>query len=282
LWLVPNLHLNFLTVLLLIILGFFFVAVTSITVGLVGSTSNPVSGMTLTTLLITCLIFVALGWTERGYLIAALTMSVVANVAIALAGTTSQDLKTGFLLGATPKAQQVGEIIGMLLPALTIGGVLYLLNKTYTFGSAQMPAPQGTLMAMIAKGVISGDIPYLLVIVGVILGLIVELLRLPVLPFAIGLYLPLSLNTGVMVGGLLSWWMQKTQDKNAIDRGILISSGLIAGDACTGVVIALFTVMGVLTTSGKTYSPDIVALLIYIALGIGLVKLASKKKNRSP
>lgn len=277
LWLSPNLHLNFLTVLLLIILGFFFVAVTSITVGLVGSTSNPVSGMTLTTLLITCLIFVSIGWTERGYLLAALTMAVVANVAIALAGTTSQDLKTGFILGATPKFQQVGEIIGMLLPALTIGGVLYLLNKTYTFGSAQMPAPQGTLMAMIAKGVISGDIPYLLVFIGVILGLIVELLHLPVLPFAIGLYLPLSLSTGIMVGGVFSWWIRKTQEESVVNRGVLISSGLIAGDACTGVIIALLTVVGVFTSTGKALLPDIFSLIIYLALGFGLTWLSLKK-----
>ncbi len=160
--------------------------------------------MTITTLLITCLIFVLLGWTERVYLIAALTMSVVANVAIALAGTTSQDLKTGFLLGATPRLQQIGEIIGVILPALAIGGTLYLLDKAYGFGSAQMPAPQGTMMALIAKGVIEGDIPTTLVIVGAVLGLLLELLKLPILPFAIGLYLPLSLSTGMMVGGLVS------------------------------------------------------------------------------
>ena len=149
---------NFLTILLLILLGFFFVAVTSLTVGIVGSTSNPVSGMTITTLLITCLVFVMLGWTERIYLIAALTMSVVANVAIALAATTSQDLKTGYLLGATPRLQQIGEIIGVILPALAIGGTLYLLNQAYGFGTTQMPAPQGTMMALVAKGVIQGDI----------------------------------------------------------------------------------------------------------------------------
>ncbi len=277
LWLFPGLPMNFLTISLLVILGFLFVAVTSITVGLVGSTSNPVSGMTITTLLATCLIFVVLGWTERIYLIAALTMSVVANVAIALAGTTSQDLKTGFLLGATPKYQQIGEIIGTILPALTIGGTLYLLNTVYTFGSPQMPAPQGTLMALIAKGVISGNIPMTLVLTGVILGLLVEVLRLPVLPFAIGLYLPLSLSTSVMVGGLFAWYIRRKNDKEVVDRGVLAASGLIAGDACTGVVIALLTVLGVVSPTAKSFLPDFFSLAIFFLMGIGLTRVSLKK-----
>src|SRR5262249_4742205 len=153
--------------------------------GIIGSTCSPLSGMTITTLLITCLVFVMLGWTERIYLIAALTMSVVTNVAIALACTTSQDLKTGFLLGATPRLQQISEIIGIILPALALGGTLYLLNQAYGFGSKQMPAPQGTMMAMIAKSVIQGDVPTTLIMVGVVLGLMLEVLRVPILPFAI-------------------------------------------------------------------------------------------------
>ena len=153
LWLFPGFHLNLVTIVLLVILGFFFVAVTSITVGLVGSSSSPVSGMTITTLLITCLVFLGFGWTDRIHLIAAITMGAVANIAIALASTTSQDLKTGFLLGATPRSQQVAEIIGLLLPAIAIGFTLYLLDDAYKFGSTKLPAPQATLMALIAKGV---------------------------------------------------------------------------------------------------------------------------------
>jgi len=277
LWLFPGLPMNFLTIVLLTILAFFFVAVTSITVGLVGSTSSPVSGMTITTLLVTCLIFLALGWTEKIYLIAAITMAIVVNVAVALAGTTSQDLKTGFLVGATPKYQQIAEIIGAVLPALTIGGTLYLLNTVYTFGSPQLPAPQGTLMALIAKGVISGNIPYALVTVGVVLGLLVELLKLPVLPFAIGLYLPLSLSTSVMLGGVFSWYIRKKGDKVAVDRGVLAASGLIAGDACTGVVVALLTVTGVISTTAKGLFPDVVSFAIFALMGLGLVKISLKK-----
>jgi len=278
LWLFPGLPMNFLTIFLLVLLGFFFVAVTSLTVGVVGSTSNPVSGMTITTLLITCLIFVALGWTERIYLIAALTMSVVVNVAIALAGTTSQDLKTGYLLGATPRLQQIGEIIGLILPALAIGGTLYLLDKAYGFGSAQMPAPQGTMMALIAKGVIEGNIPTTLVIIGVVIGLLLELLKLPILPFAIGLYLPLSLSTAIMVGGLVSAFVKsRAQNTSAVDRGVLTASGFVAGDACTGVIIALLTVGGIVPADHKALLPDGFSMGIYLFLAAVLGWLALKR-----
>ena len=271
LWLFPGMPMNFLTILLLILLGFFFVAVTSLTVGLVGSTSNPVSGMTITTLLITCLVFVLLGWTERIYLIAALTMSVVVNVAIALAATTSQDLKTGYLLGATPRLQQIGEIIGVILPALAIGGTLYLLDKAYGFGSPQMPAPQATMIALIAQGVIEGNIPTTLVIIGVIIGLMLELLKLPILPFAIGLYLPLSLSTGIMAGGVVSAFIHKKQKSPlANDRGVLASSGLVAGDACTGVIIALLTVGGFIPASANALLPNWSSIAIYALLAIAL------------
>lgn len=281
LWLFPDLPMNFLTIILLVVLGFFFVAVTSLTVGIVGSTSNPVSGMTITTLLITCLVFVLLGWTERIFLIAALTMSVVVNVAIALAGTTSQDLKTGYILGATPRKQQIGEIIGLILPALAIGGTLFLLNKVYVFGSAQMPAPQGTMMALIAKGVMVGNIPTTLVVIGVVIGLLMEVLRLPILPFAVGLYLPLSLSTSMMVGGLVSGIVKKGNSTGAAnDRGILAASGLVAGDACTGVIIALLSVSGFIPSSANGLLPNWTSLVIYGALAVALGWFSLKPPQR--
>ncbi len=281
LWLFPDLPMNLLTIILLVVLGFFFVAVTSLTVGIVGSTSNPVSGMTITTLLITCLVFVLLGWTERIFLIAALTMSVVVNVAIALAGTTSQDLKTGYILGATPRKQQIGEIIGLILPALAIGGTLFLLNKVYVFGSAQMPAPQGTMMALIAKGVMVGNIPTTLVVIGVVIGLLMEVLRLPILPFAVGLYLPLSLSTSMMVGGLVSGIVKKGNSTGAAnDRGILAASGLVAGDACTGVIIALLSVSGFIPSSANGLLPNWTSLVIYGALAVALGWFSLKPPQR--
>ncbi len=277
LWLFPNFNMNFLTIILLVILGFFFVAVASLTVGITGSSSNPTSGMTITTLLITCLIFLALGWTERLYLIAALTMGCVSCVAISLAGTTSQDLKTGFLLGATPRYQQIGELIGVLLPSLAIGGTLYVLNETYGFGSATMPAPQATMMALVVKGVIAQDIPFTLVIVGVILGIVMELAKLPVLPFAIGLYLPLSLSTPFALGGLVAYMVNKySKDSQPRDRGILVASGLVAGDACMGVLVALFTVFGWVSAEGKGYLSDWFSILFFVLLALGLYWLCVK------
>lgn len=277
LWLFPGLPMNFLTIVLLVVIGFFFVAVTSITVGVVGSTSNPASGMTITTLLITCLVFVVLGWTERMYLISALTMSIVVNVAIALASTTSQDLKTGYILGATPRAQQIGEIIGTILPALAIGGTLYLLNNAYGFGSKQMPAPQASLMALVAKGVILKDIPFTLVFTGIVVGILIAIIGIPILPVAIGLYLPLSLSTGMMAGGVVSWLVKKFQKtEEADERGILASSGLVAGDACTGVVIAFLIVFANLNTEKVPYLSDGISIVMYALLAIGLKWITHK------
>ena len=271
LWLSPGMPMNLVTILLLTILGFFFVAVTSLTVGIVGSTSNPVSGMTITTLLITCLIFVGLGWTERLYLISAITMAIVACVAICMAGTTSQDLKTGYILGATPRSQQIAEIIGVLLPALAISGTLYLLHKAYGFGTPELPAPQGTMMALIAKGVIAGNIPFTLVFIGVVIGGLLKLLAIPILPVALGLYLPLSLSTPVFIGGLVAAFVkQRSKNKEVYQRGVLTSSGLVAGDACMGVALALLTVVGWLSPDAAPHLPDSVSLGVFLLLAAGL------------
>lgn len=284
LWLFPGFSMNLFTIVLLVLLGFFFVAVTSITVGLVGSSSNPVSGMTITTLLITCILFVSLGWTERAYLISAITMSCVANVAICMAGTTSQDLKTGFLLGSTPRWQQLGEIIGVILPSFALGGTIYILNAAYQIGSDAMPAPQATLMALIAKGVIQGDLPYTLVGIGVLIGLFMQLLKIPILPFAIGLYLPLSLSSATMLGGIISWWVnRKDPSEKTIQKGILTASGLIGGDACTGILIAIFTVSGIIPATKASLLSPIWTLIIFLllALGLGLFIKTQKKENAS-
>ena len=280
LWLLPGFHLNIVTIVLLVVLGFFFVAVTSITVGLVGSSSSPVSGMTITTLLITCLIFLGLGWTDRIHLIAAITMGAVANVAIAMAGTTSQDLKTGFLLGATPRSQQVAEIIGLILPAAAIGFTLYLLNDAYGFGSTKLPAPQATLMALIAKGVIQQELPVVLVLIGVVFGLMIHFMRVPVLPFAIGLYLPLSLNSAIMVGGIVNLITEHfTEDNKSIQRGVLISSGLVAGDACMGVLVALLTVLNIVPASKPGWLNDWFSLGFFVLLSLWLGFSSYRRKN---
>lgn len=280
LWLFPGFHLNIITIILLVVLGFFFVAVTSITVGLVGSSSSPVSGMTITTLLITCLVFLGLGWTDRIHLIAAITMGAVANIAIAMGSTTSQDLKTGFLLGATPRSQQISEIIGLILPALAIGFTLYLLNDAYSFGSPQLPAPQATLMSLIAKGVINQQLPVVLVIIGAVFGFTIYLMGVPVLPFAIGLYLPISLNSAIMVGGIIHLISKRiNSNKENTQHGVLFSSGLVAGDACMGVVIALLTVLNIIPAGKVGFLHDGFSLGMFVLLSIFLGWIVIKKQK---
>jgi putative OPT family oligopeptide transporter len=282
LWLYPGMPMNFLTIVLLVVLSFIFVAVTSLTVGLVGSTSNPVSGMTITTLLVTCLVFVLLGWTERIYLISAITMGCVACCAIALAGTTSQDLKAGFLLGATPRSQQIAELIGVLIPSLALGYTIYILNQAYQIGSTIMPAPQATLMSMVAKGVISGDLPYALVGVGIVIGLILAILQIPVLSFALGLYLPLSLTTGTMIGGLVRAYVNRTSSSElAQEQGVLLASGLIGGDACIGIFLALLTILGFIPADAPGIFPSWVSLAMFLLLGAGLGYYTLKKRKNA-
>ncbi len=280
LWILPTLQMNLLTIVLLVILSFFFVAVTSITVGLVGSSSNPVSGMTITTLLITCIIFVLLGWTERVYLLSAMTMGVVACCAITMAGTTSQDLKTGYILGSTPLNQQVAEIIGVLIPSIALGYTVYVLNEAYGIGSRVMPAPQATLMSVVVQGVISGDLPYSLVGIGAVLGFAMILLRIPVLPFALGVYLPLSLSAATMVGGIARAYVdRKAKDDLSQERGMLIASGLIGGDACIGILLAFAALGKIIPIDKPGILPDWVSLLAYALLGVALAFFALKRKK---
>lgn len=280
LWLFPGLPMNFFTIVLLTVLSFFFVAVTAFTVGLVGTSSNPVSGMVITTMLLTCIIFVLLGWTEKFYLISAITMGCVSCVAISLAGTTSQDLKTGFILGATPRSQQIAEIIGVVIPALALGYTLYILDAAYIIGSPAMPAPQATLMAIIAEGVIGGSLPYSLVGIGVFIGLVLVILRIPILPFALGLYLPLSITAATLVGGLAREFVnRKTSTEIAQERGILLASGFVGGDAIIGILIAFLTVVGVISPEAKAFLPDSLSLLFFLLLGGALAFFTSRRKK---
>ncbi len=279
LWLFPGLPMNFLTIVLLVILAFCFVAVTSVTTGLVGISSNPVSGMVIVTLLITCITFVLLGWTERLYLIAAITMGCVACCAVCIGATTSQDLKTGYIVGATPRSQQIAEILGAFIPALSLGYVVYILNAAYHIGSPQMPAPQATLLALIAKGVISGDLPYVLFGIGIMIGVLLAIVRIPILPVAIGIYLPLSLSTATIVGGLARAYVNsKNADESTEQRGILLAAGLVGGDACVGILIALMTVAGVIPLSAAAKLPNLFTLGAFILLACFLAHFSQRKR----
>jgi putative OPT family oligopeptide transporter len=228
---------------LVVVFAFFFVTVSSRIVGLVGVTSNPTSGMTIATLLGTSSVFLALGWTDDLGKIAALTVGTVVAIAASIAGDTSQDLKTGFLLGATPRRQQVGEMVGVLTSAAFVCLTVLLLAGTYGFGSEELPAPQATLMKLVIDGVLQQSLPWGLVGIGVAIALVAELARIPSLPFAVGVYLPVSTMLPVFLGGLLRGWLvRRAPDPGEAvarrDRGVLLGSGLVGGEGLMGVLIA--------------------------------------------
>ena len=252
LWLVPAIPLNLFTALIVIVFGFFFATVSSRMVGLIGSSNNPVSGMAIATLLISTLLLKATGTDGIEGMTAAIVIGGVICVVAAIAGDTSQDLKTGFLVGATPRKQQIGELIGVAVSAVAIGAILYLLSMAWGgYGSNDLPAPQAILMKMIVEGVMGGNLPWNLVLSGVFIAIVVEVLGIPVLPFAIGLYLPIYLSVPMMLGGLLRWFLEKrkySSDKvkdNVVQSGVLYSSGLIAGEGIVGILLAVLAIIPV-------------------------------------
>ncbi len=274
--------------LLIAIFGFFFATVSSRIVGLLGSSSNPVSGMTIATLIITAVAFKMTGNDGREGMIATLTVGAIICVIAAIAGDTSQDLKTGFLVGATPKKQQIGEIVGVVASALAIGYVLILLNNAWGFDSTELPSPQATLMRLVVEGVMGGNLPWALVFTGVGVGIAIGLLGLPVLPIAIGLYLPIHLSTPIMVGGIvravLDRKTKKATDtqaeslvKRKIDSGILYASGLIAGEGLIGILLAVFAVAGLDVALGTDLGP-IGALVFFAGLTFSLAYFSVFRK----
>lgn len=242
LWLIPAIPVNFAGALLIVVFGFFFATVSSRMVGLVGSSNNPVSGMAIATLLVATFLLKIMGNTGIQGMVAAICIGTVICIISAMAGDTSQDLKTGYLVGATPVKQQIGEIVGVVASAFTIGGVLYLLNAAWGYGSTELPAPQATLMKMVVEGVMEGNLPWNLVFVGVAIAVIVEILRIPVLPFAVGLYLPIHLSVPIMAGGLLRLIYEKREERTK-ERGILYASGMIAGEGIIGILLAVFAMI---------------------------------------
>lgn len=225
------------------VFAFFFVTVASRIVGLVGVTSNPTSGMTIAALLGTAGVFLALGWTDIAGKAAALTVGCVVAIAASIAGDTSQDLKTGFLLGATPRRQQIGQLIGVLTSATFVCLSVMLLAETFGFGSEELPAPQATLMKLVIDGVLDQSLPWGLVAIGVGIAVVCEIIRVPSLPFAVGVYLPVSTMTPLFIGGLLRMWLErraKSEEEGTArrDRGVLLGSGFVGGEGLLGVAIA--------------------------------------------
>jgi putative OPT family oligopeptide transporter len=233
---------NILAAVLIVIFGFFFATVSSRITGLIGSSSNPISGMTIATLILTCLLFVALGWTGDSYGPVAICVGAVVCIAAANAGNTSQDLKTGYIVGATPLYQQLGLLIGVVVSALSIGWTTLYLHKVFTIGSTAIAAPQATLMATIIKGLLSQNLPWGLVLVGVFVAITLELCGIHSLSFAVGSYLPIATTAPIFVGGLVRWWVERStgmKQESELSAGTLFSSGLIAGGSICGILFAV-------------------------------------------
>ncbi len=291
-WLIPAIPVSFLGAFIIVIFGFFFATVSSRMVGLVGSSNNPVSGMAIATLLIATLILKVTGADGVDGMCSAIAIGSIICIVSAIAGDTSQDLKTGYILGATPRKQQTGELIGVIASALAIGGTLYLLDSAWGFGSDELGAPQATLMKLIVEGVMGGDLPWVLVFIGVFIAVAVELIGIPVLPFAIGVYLPVQLNACIMVGGLIRLALDKIKGKKAehkeeiVNDGILFCSGMIAGEGLVGIVLALLAVFGVdkaLNLSEKLGIPasvsDLGGLLLFALIILTVLKFTVWKKR---
>lgn len=291
-WLIPAIPISLLGAFIIVVFGFFFATVSSRMVGLVGSSNNPVSGMAIATLLIATLILKITGATGAAGMCSAIAIGSIICIVSAIAGDSSQDLKTGYILGATPKKQQLGEIVGVVASALAIGGTLYLLDSAWGFGSDELGAPQATLMKLIVEGVMGGDLPWVLVFIGVFIAIAVELIGIPVLPFAIGVYLPVQLNACIMVGGLIRLAFDKIKGKKAehkeeiVNDGILFCSGMIAGEGLVGIVLALLAVFGLdsaLNLSEKLGIPaavsDLGGLLLFALIILTVLKFTVWKKR---
>lgn len=289
----PVIPIDVIGAIVIVIFGFFFATVSSRMVGLVGSSNNPVSGMAIATLLATTVLLKATGHTGMSGMTAAIAIGSVICIVAAMAGDMSQDLKTGYILGATPVKQQYGEMIGTVVSAVTIGFVLYLLNAAWGFGTPELSAPQATLMKMIVEGVMGGNLPWTLVFIGVFIALAVELLGIPVLPFAIGLYLPIELSSCIMIGGVLRWALEKKkyksgeQKESAISNGVLCCSGMIAGEGLIGILLAVFAVVKVngrslaeyIDLSGSVNLGQIGALVVLALVILSILKFTIWNKK---
>jgi len=233
---------NILVSVLIVLFGFFFATVSSRITGLIGSSSNPISGMTIATLIITCVIFVALGWTGDVYGPVALSVGAIVCIAAANAGNTSQDLKTGYIVGATPIYQQMGLAIGVVTSAFVIGMTVLYMHQVFGIGSAAVAAPQATLMATLIKGLLSQNLPWGLVLVGVFIAVTLELCGVHSLSFAVGAYLPIATTAPIFIGGMVRWWVERktgVTSESDLSAGTLFSSGLIAGGSLAGILYAV-------------------------------------------
>lgn len=283
-YLVPALPVTLPGAVIVVVFGFFFSAVSSRMVGLIGQSNNPVSGMTIATIIISAVCLKIIGDTGVHGMQGAIAIGSVICVATSMAGDTSQDLKTGYILGATPKKQQIGEILGTVAAALAIGGVMILLDSAYGFGSDKLAAPQATMMKMIIEGVMNGTLPWTLIFIGAFIAVTIEILGLQALPVSIGLYLPFELTATIMLGGLVRKYAEAGsggQDKDS-GKAILFCSGLIAGEGLVGVLLAILTVAGLterINLSAVVPAGNIPSLLLIILLTAVVFRAAVGSKQ---
>lgn len=281
-WLIPTFPANLIGALIIVVFGFFFATVSSRMVGLIGSSNNPVSGMTIATLLFATVILKATGSTGITGMVGAISIGGIICIVAAIAGDASQDLKTGFIVGATPKKQQLGEIIGVVASAAAIGFVLYLLNEAWGYGTEKIPAAQATMMKMLVEGIMNGELPWALIFIGVFIAIVVEILHMPVMPFAVGMYLPFSLSAGIMAGGVVRILVEKRkgtekEKKARTDRGLLFTSGMIAGEGIVGILLAVFAVFKIDSKIVLPFQlPQIGSLILFIALLALLYRVCMK------
>ena len=281
-WLIPTFPVNLIGALIIVVFGFFFATVSSLMVGLIGSSNNPVSGMTIATLLFATVILKATGTTGITGMVGAISIGGIICIVAAIAGDASQDLKTGFIVGATPKKQQLGEIIGVVASAAAIGFVLYLLNEAWGYGTEKIPAAQATMMKMLVEGIMNGELPWALIFIGVFIAIVVEILHMPVMPFAVGMYLPFSLSAGIMAGGVVRILVEKRkgtekEKKARTDRGLLFTSGMIAGEGIVGILLAVFAVFKIDSKIVLPFQlPQIGSLILFIALLALLYRVCMK------
>lgn len=281
-WLIPTFPVNLIGALIIVVFGFFFATVSSRMVGLIGSSNNPVSGMTIATLLFATVILKATGTTGITGMVGAISIGGIICIVAAIAGDDSQDLKTGFIVGATPKKQQLGEIIGVVASAAAIGFVLYLLNEAWGYGTEKIPAAQATMMKMLVEGIMNGELPWALIFIGVFIAIVVEILHMPVMPFAVGMYLPFSLSAGIMAGGVVRILVEKRkgtekEKKARTDRGLLFTSGMIAGEGIVGILLAVFAVFKIDSKIVLPFQlPQIGSLILFIALLALLYRVCMK------
>ena len=273
-WLIDIIPIPLIGAVMVVVFGFFFATVSSRMVGLVGSSNNPVSGMTIATVLITASLLKLFGFDN--IMVTTIAIAAIICIVTAIAGDTSQDLKTGFILGATPKKQQIGEIIGVVASALAIGATLHLLSSATQGFTVDVEAPQANMLKTIVEGIVDGNLPWNLIFIGAAIAVIVEILRLPVLPFAIGMYLGVETTACIMIGGLIRLFIDKSKmgkerREKVINNGTLFGSGMVAGEGVVGIILAIFTVLGI-SDKIKIFNAESYPVL-FIILGIVLLIL---------